>query len=146
MCENPNCPNCISCADDQIRKSIFKADPTTIDGLLPNQIEASRMLYFIIKDQLEMARKYYNEFKDKELSMVMFENDREKVEEMLEEIKCNTIDMFEFSSFYERFNNFVHTLHRFSKDGIDMYFDLPRYILNDDIRSHKSIEIPITVY
>ena len=61
-----------------------------------------------------------------------------KIKEMFEEIKCNTVDMFEFSPFYERFNNFVHTLNRFSDSGINMYFDLPRYILLDEIRSCKS--------
>tara|TARA_B100001093_G_scaffold475354_1_gene500864 strand:+ start:92 stop:517 length:426 start_codon:yes stop_codon:yes gene_type:complete len=139
MCDNPDCPNC----KESLRKNkqaglIYTQDPTTIDGLEPNQIEASRIFYYIIKDQLDQAEEYYYEFKDHELSIVIFENDHSKVEQMFEEIKCNTIDIFEFSPFYERFNNFIYTLNRFSKFGTDMYFNLPRYILLDEIRSYKS--------
>ena len=146
MCDNPDCPNCkVSLHHlktnwkDKGYRSVFSQDPTTIDGLQPNQIEASRIFYFIIKDQMDQAQQYCHEFKDHELNMLMFENDQQKIEEMFEEIKCNVVDIFEFSPFYERFNNFVHTLYRFAKSGIDMYFDLPRYILLDEIRSYKSL-------
>lgn len=112
-------------------------DTRTTEGLQEYQIESAQLFYCIIKEKHENAVKF---FKEIETSMNKFDfgDNSEQVMQMFEEIDCNSIDIFEFSPFYERFNNFVHTLYRFSNDGLDFYFDLQKYILNDEIRWHKN--------